>query len=122
MTAPDESLWHLAVLDAWEAALADGEYRVSTLGMTLEQVGFIHSSHRHQLDGVAERFYGAVTQPLVALEIDPSRLTAPVLFEPSAGPGSEEFPHVYGPIPVSAVLRVIPARVVDGELTLEEDA
>ena len=41
------------------------------------------------------------------LVIDVERLSAPVRFE-AAEPGGEEFPHVYGPIPVGAVLRVEP--------------
>lgn len=117
-----ETLWHLALTEEWEAARRSGDYRVSTRGMSLEQVGFIHTSFRHQLDGVAARFYADVTGPLVALEIDPTRLTAPLRVEPSGGPGSEEFPHIYGPLPTSAVLRAIPARMVDGELMLDRDA
>lgn len=118
----NETLWHIALLDDWIAARAAGDYRISTLGATLAEVGFIHSSQRHQLDGVATRFYADVTEPLVALEIDPTRVTVPVRLEPVAGPGSEEFPHIYGPLPISAVLRVIPARVESGALVLDEGA
>ena len=53
--------------------------------------------------------YGSATGPhdLVVLVVDPDRLTAPVRFE-AMEPGGEEFPHVYGPIPVDAVVDVEP--------------
>ncbi|MGC0337975.1 uncharacterized protein (DUF952 family) [Streptomyces sp. SLBN-8D4] len=44
---------------------------------------------------------------LVVLVIDPARLDVPLKYEAPA-PGAEEFPHVYGPIPVDAVVDVEP--------------
>ena len=38
------------------------------------------------------------------LEIDPSRLTAPLRAD--AIPTGDQFPHLYGPLPLSAVLDV----------------
>lgn len=34
-------------------------------------------------------------------------------------PSSEAFPHVYGPIPVSAVTRVLPARIDRGRVVVD---
>ena len=44
------------------------------------------------------------------LRIDPDRLTAPVRWEPGVptDPDSMLFPHLYGPLPVSAVTSVTP--------------
>ncbi|MEU8587808.1 DUF952 domain-containing protein [Streptomyces sp. NPDC048664] len=102
-----EPLLHLTERSLWEAARASGTYEMSTRGRTLEDEGFIHCSLRHQVAGVARGVYGSYTGPdeLVLLVIDPERLTAPVRHE-ALQPGGEEFPHVYGPIPVSAVLDV----------------
>jgi uncharacterized protein (DUF952 family) len=97
-------IYHAALPDDWEVARRTGEYRTSTRGITLEQEGFIHCSHRHQLEGVARRFYADVTE-LVLLTIDAARLPAPVVDEPPADGIDELFPHVYGPIPVEAVER-----------------
>lgn len=102
-----EPLLHLTERSLWEAALATGTYEMSTRGRTLRQEGFIHCSLRHQVPLVArwvyEPYEGA--DELVLLVIDPDRLTAPVRYE-APKPGGEEFPHVYGPIPVSAVVDV----------------
>jgi uncharacterized protein (DUF952 family) len=102
-----EPLVHLTERSLWEAARMTGTYEMSTRGRTLQQEGFIHCSLRHQVPSVARFLYGAYDGPddLVLLVIDPERLTAPVRFE-APTPGGEEFPHVYGPIPVSAVVDV----------------
>ena len=102
-------IYHIALRPDWEAAKAAGEYRVSTKGVTLEQEGFIHCSLRHQVGQTLAAFY-TDTDDVVLLAIDPERLTAPVKHEAPA-PGAEEFPHIYGPVPVNAVVNVtVPAR------------
>lgn len=102
MNASDDLL-HLALPDDWEAARVSGEYRVSTRGRTLDQEGFVHCSRPHQMTGVANRFYSDITELLVLL-IDPDALVADVIEEPPYPGADERFPHVYGPIPVTAVM------------------
>ena len=99
----DEPLFHLALASDWAAALESSErrYEVSTIGRTLEQVGFIHCSFEDQVAATAERFYGGRDDVLL-LRIDPSRLEAAVRVENLEG-GEEQFPHLYGPLPVDAV-------------------
>lgn len=98
-------IYHLTEPATWEAAVAAGEYRQSTRGVSLERQGFIHCSLLPQVRRVAGFVY-ADADDLVLLEIDPAKLDAEVVFEPG-GPGDpEEFPHVYGPVPVAAVVKV----------------
>ncbi|MER6831653.1 DUF952 domain-containing protein [Streptosporangium sp. NPDC000563] len=100
------TILHLALASDWEAARQAGEYRVSTLGRTLDDVGFIHACAGHeQLLGVAERFYRDVTDPLVLLSVDPTGLDVRMEV-PDDTP--EAFPHIYGPLPLSAVTSVLP--------------
>lgn len=107
---PLGTLRHIALASDWEAAHRAGSYEISTLGRTLSDEGFVHASFADQVDGVARRFYGSLTEPLVVLEIDPALLDAAVVVEPGdpGDPASERFPHVYGPIPVGAVIAVTP--------------
>jgi uncharacterized protein (DUF952 family) len=100
-----ERLFHVAFGRDWEAAKEVGEYRVSTRGRTLAEEGFLHASYAHQWQGVRDAYYGDVTEPLVLLEVDPGLLDVPVVDEVPAG-GAEAFPHVYGPLPVAAVVAV----------------
>jgi uncharacterized protein (DUF952 family)/heme-degrading monooxygenase HmoA len=101
------TLVHLAMPDDWAAAQAAGEYRMSTRGVTLEQEGFIHCSFDHQVLGVANRFYADVDE-LVLLRLDPSRLGSDVVVEPPFPGSVEHFPHIYGPIPLAAVISATP--------------
>jgi uncharacterized protein (DUF952 family) len=102
-----EHLFHLALASDWAAAQETGDYRVSTLGRTLEQEGFIHASYAHQVQGVRDAFYRDVTEPLLLLEIDPGRLDVPVVEEVPDG-AEQAFPHVYGPLPVTSVVSARP--------------
>jgi uncharacterized protein (DUF952 family) len=102
-------IFHIALAADWEHALAAGEYTVSTLGRTLAEEGFVHMSYADQWPGVLAAFYRDVPGPLVLLEVDPDRVGARVVVEPPPGaPGTEAFPHVYGPLPVAAVVAVHP--------------
>lgn len=100
-------IFHIATATDWAEACRLGRYTTSTRGRTLAEEGFIHASRADQWEGVRRRFYADVTEPLVLLEIDTDLLDAPVREE--AVPDSDEtFPHVYGPLDVDAVLRVVP--------------
>ena len=77
----------------------------------MAEEGYIHCSFAGQVTATAARFYGDVDE-VVVLRIDPDRLTSPVVVEDLAGSG-EEFPHVYGPIDVHAVVEARRARPED---------
>ena len=66
--------------------------------------GFVHCSTEEQVLRVANRFF-AGRRDLVLLHIDPSRLSALVVWEDAEG---EDFPHVYGPIETAAVATTEP--------------
>lgn len=101
-------IYHLATASDWERAQRDGAYTTSTRGVTLEQEGFLHASRADQWEGVRERYYADVTEPLLLLEVDTDLLDVPWVEEPPA-PGVEEtFPHIYGPLNPSAVVGVTP--------------
>ncbi|MEO5745307.1 MAG: DUF952 domain-containing protein [Terracoccus sp.] len=98
------TIYHLAQQSHWRAAQARGSYSQSTVGRTLDEEGFIHASTAEQWPLVRKRFYAAIDEPLMLLEIDEAKLTADLVREPGH-PGSDElFPHVYGPIEVRAVV------------------
>lgn len=102
-------LLHLTEPRLWEAALAAGVYEGSTRGRGLAEVGFIHCSLPEQLDAVAARVYGDHPGPLVVLVIDADLVGAPIRYEAPA-PGAPEYPHIFGPLPTSAVVDVRPWR------------
>ena len=97
----DQPLFHLAMAEDWKAASQTGHYAMSTRGRRLDQVGFIHLSWREQVAGTFERFY-ADAESVVLLTIDAARLTSPLRADAIAG--GELFPHLYGPLPIEAVV------------------
>jgi uncharacterized protein (DUF952 family) len=102
------TIFHLAFATDWAAAQEAGAYTMSTRGRTLAEEGFIHCSRGDQWTTVRDRFYDDVTEPLLLLQIDTDRLDVPVL-EEAGEPGSREtFPHIYGPIPLDAVVKAMP--------------
>ena len=101
----DQPLFHLALEQDWLHAQKTGLYAVSTRGLNLAQVGFIHLSWRKQVIDTFERFY-ADAGPIRVLEIDPQRLTSPLRAD--SIPNGLVFPHLYGVLPVSAVEDVHP--------------
>jgi uncharacterized protein (DUF952 family) len=101
-------IYHIALAEDWEQAQATGEYTVSTRGLSLEQVGYIHASKEHQVEGVANAIYQDAPD-LVLLTIDTDRVRAEVRVEQLAGM-DEAFPHIYGPLNTDAVMEVRPFR------------
>lgn len=99
-------IFHIATQADWEAARASGAYTTSTRGVSLAEQGFIHASRDDQWEGVRAAFYADVTEPLVLLAVDTERLAVPVVEEPPAPGMDETFPHVYGAIPLAAVVGV----------------
>jgi uncharacterized protein (DUF952 family) len=103
-------IFHITTGSEWETARRDGEYRAPSL----ETEGFIHCSTPTQVTHVADWFYRDVPD-LVLLCIEPSDLTSELRWEPSADAFAGEFPHVYGPIALDAVVLTVPwTRGEDG--------
>lgn len=105
-------LLHIAQLRDWEEAREVGGYTPESL----RSAGFIHLSSPGQVIDVANAFY-ADEPNLVLLVIDSDRLTAPVKWEAPVHPAdaadapppdeTQEFPHLYGPLNLDAVVRVL---------------
>lgn len=102
-------IFHLALEPAWADAQSSGTYTVSTLGLDLAEVGFIHCAQADQVAGVHRRFYAGVAEPIVLLTIDTDLLTVPWQLDDVPGEPAP-FPHVYGPLSLDAVVSAEPFR------------
>lgn len=99
----DQPLFHLALADDWRQAQIAGDYAISTRGLRVADVGFLHASTAEQVPGTFQRFYSDAAEVL-KLTIDPQRLPMPLRADPV--PGGQLFPHVYGTLPLDAVTAV----------------
>jgi len=93
----DATIFHILPKCLWHELRGTEEYR----GDTLDTEGFIHCSTELQVIPTANRFFVGRDEHVV-LRIDPKRVIAPVIYEDTSG-GGVEFPHIYGPLNLSAV-------------------
>lgn len=119
LDAVTDVLLHLIEPAAWRAAVAAGVVAPPSL----TEVGFVHLSTPEQVALPANRLFPGRTD-LLLLVLEPGRLGVEVRFEPGVpgDPASLRFPHAYGPVPVAAVLAVVPYRPSpDGAFTAPAD-
>ena len=93
-------LFHFAARSDWADAQAAEEYRAPSLATE----GFIHCATRAQIPGVIQRHLQGRTD-LVRLTLDATRLEPRLRYEWSEA-SHDDYPHVYGPIPMNAVISV----------------
>ena len=105
-------LLHITTPADWETAKAAGIYRPASLATE----GFIHCSLTHQVVAVANAQYRG-RDDLLLLCINEGAVHAPVVFEALGVP--KPFPHIYGPLNVDAVIKVVRLKPkADGSFTL----
>lgn len=105
-------IWHLLPLSQWRTAMDAGR-----LPGPAGPGSFLHGSGDEATAlAVANALFRECAEPLLALGIDPERISADVRFElpdPGPVPGVREgtrFPHVYGTVETGAVAAVRYAR------------
>ncbi|HVS04826.1 MAG TPA: DUF952 domain-containing protein [Candidatus Dormibacteraeota bacterium] len=109
-------IFHITTEADWAHAQTEGVYALSTRGLRLAQVGFVHCAFEAQVSFVANAFFRGVGN-LVVLRIAIDRLKVDVRYEDLQG-GHELFPHVYGPLNLDAVVATTPlAAGTDGTFT-----
>ncbi len=99
---------HITSRAEWTDAQARGEY----IAPSLNTEGFIHCSTEKQVVHVANAFYRG-RNDLVLLKLDEAKLKPELKWEAPAGPPapgiseSDLFPHIFGPINLTAVASVL---------------
>ena len=93
-------IYHVTTNKQWLLAQTAGYFEEPSL----ESEGFIHMSTNEQIAGVLERYYKNIPD-LVLLHVDESKLTSDLKYELSPSI-NQEFPHIFGPINLDAVIAV----------------
>jgi uncharacterized protein (DUF952 family) len=109
----NKHIFHLTSQDEWQQAKLKDEYKPTDF----HSEGFIHCSYKAQLLAVANRRFRG-RNDLLVLVIEPAKLNCQVIDENLEG-GTEPFPHIYGALPIGAVVesRAFPCDP-DGTFTL----
>ena len=97
-----DAIYHICRAEEWTRAEASGSHAGSSQDAA---DGFIHFSTAAQVAESAAK-HRAGQSGLVLVMVDPGRLGAALKWEPSRG--GQLFPHLYGALPLEAVLRVTP--------------
>jgi uncharacterized protein (DUF952 family) len=95
-------IYKLLSAGEWSRARATGRYEGSAVDL---RDGFIHLSGPDQVVETAARHFAGQTG-LALLTVDEARLGAGLRWETSRN--GALFPHLYGPLPVDAVVAVAP--------------
>lgn len=95
-------IYHITSRDSWSSAQKSGSYSAESL----TNEGFIHCSKIDQILCVASTIYPDQFG-LVILVIDLSKLKSDVRWEAGTDKADENFPHIYGPLNLEAVVRTL---------------
>lgn len=99
---------HITTHNDWQKARQTGEYTAPSLNSE----GFIHCSTLKQTVDTANIFFNG-QKGLILLCIDENKLNSECKYEDPTGGGQHDpnvgnlFPHVYGPLNLSAVIKVV---------------
>jgi beta-hydroxylase len=102
VTALPATAFKILTADQWARFQADGRFEGSPVDFA---DGFIHLSAADQVAGTLERHF-AGQRGLVLAEVDLAMLRDSVRWEESRG--GALFPHVYGVLPMAAVIGIAP--------------
>lgn len=94
-------IYHFVDEEAWDEAQSTKLYEHPTL----KTENFIHCSEAGQVPGVYERYYSDRAEKKL-LKIDSALLSSKLQYD-MAKSVQQEFPHIYGPLNLSAVVQVI---------------
>jgi uncharacterized protein (DUF952 family) len=98
-------IYKICPADLWRAAERDGTFRGAPVDL---RDGFIHFSTAEQVAETAARHF-AGQHDLLLIAVDAGALGERLRWEVSRG--GEPFPHLYGPLPLSAVRGVQTLRL-----------
>ena len=94
----EQYIYHMTLPEDWNRAESKGEYHHPSL----DDENFIHCSTKAQTEETANIYFKNSPQ-LLLLKIDPNKLTAKLQFDHSAS-RQQDFPHIYGPLNLDAVI------------------
>ena len=108
MTGQDQAVYHLVPRAAWEASDPATDYVPAAFAAE----GFIHCTDgADELAATANRHFSRLEGDLLALVLDPDRITSEIRYEDAR----RVYPHIYGPLNRDAILRVlVMPRAADG--------
>jgi uncharacterized protein (DUF952 family) len=97
------TLYRIVTTSDWERARQEGAFHGSAHD---QRDGYIHFSAAHQLAETAAKHYAGQTDLLLLYVCEEQFAAAPDVLRWEVSRGGDRFPHLYGPLPTTAVQRV----------------
>ncbi len=94
--------YKILTADQWAQFQVDGIFYGAPIDLA---DGYIHLSAADQLQATRDLYF-AGQEGVVIAEVDLTKLDSPVKWEASRG--GALFPHIYGPLPMTAIVRSLP--------------
>ena len=94
-------IYHITTRELLEKARLGGVYGHPSIA----EVGFVYCTTKDQTASTMNRKFKGV-KGLLLLELDTEEIVAKIVYEDLKGMG-EKHPHIYGPIPFKAIVRVL---------------
>ena len=95
-----DTLYKILTPDEWDKFQQDRVFRGNALDV---KGGFIHIAFADQYQAILKKFYKD-QRPLILVKVSAKLLKPGTLKVESNKPGGEKFPHIYGEIPIAAVI------------------
>jgi uncharacterized protein (DUF952 family) len=111
MSAPtddnDTTIYKILTIDQWEAFQASGVFSGNDMD---QDDGYLHMSYRPQVDKTHQKFFGGRHDgSILLLHVNTDLLDDKGTLRPEANrPGGDVYPHIYGTIPLRAVVKTEP--------------
>jgi uncharacterized protein (DUF952 family)/mannose-6-phosphate isomerase-like protein (cupin superfamily) len=109
------NIFHIIDEPTYTTNAKDGYY----VNPGLQKEGFIHFCDFNLLNAVANHYYKNQSE-LIVLDVNPTLLESKLLFENSIN-DRIYYPHVYGPLNLNAITRVIKIKRIDGSFNPEKE-
>ena len=94
-------IYHITARQLLEKARLDGVY----VHPSVAEVGFTYCTTKEQTASTMNRKFKGI-EGMLLIEIDTKEIPAKIVYEDLRGLG-EKHPHIYGPIPLKAIVQVL---------------
>ena len=101
-TTTPATIYKILTIEEWTEFQNSGMFRGNPLDV---QDGYIHMSYHEQVHKTVEKFFSGRESEIRLVHIDTTLLLDNELRPEQNKPGGDIYPHIYGTIPIKAVIR-----------------
>ena len=101
-TSSTTTIYKILTTEEWTEFQNSGTFRGNPLD---QQDGYIHMSYNEQVNKTVQKFFAGRESDILLVHVDTVLLFDNELRPEQNKPGGDTYPHIYGTIPINAVIR-----------------